>query len=121
MREGDLPKGKLFLIIRSSGRGRRSITQLLVESISAVPLEAPAIVNDKLHPGRLSEVARCVFWERWGEESGEGKRERDGEVSGGRYGSGVPSVGEQWELRAVGGKILALGIQGMETKGFDLR
>lgn len=69
-----------------------------------VPLEAPAIVNDKLHPGRLSEVARCVFatgWERGRSLQRSRERKREGwEVSGGSHSSGVPSVGEQRELQA---------------------
>lgn len=43
--------------------GQRSINQLLAESITIVPLDAPSIVNDKLHPARFLEVVRCILAE----------------------------------------------------------
>lgn len=68
-----------------------------------MPLDAPTIVNDKLHPGRLLEVARCILATARGDsvgggvqsikETGEGKTEGR-EVSGASHSSGVPSVGE---------------------------
>lgn len=54
-----------------------------MESISIVPLDAPAIVNDKLHPGRLLEVARCIL------------ATARGDSVGGRGGQSIKETGEE--------------------------